>query len=212
MQCASYTLSGHALIPAECGLPDSLDARGLTSRPPAFPAIRKSSEGGPKKRGRKEDFWGRFWGRMVFACLETAGQNQDYLSAYLSTKCETKQQIHESLKWFEYLNLTWKTRALNANNWPLCLCVQTRPAAQIAEVNPHVIPRPQGTSCTRSGEENTFCQWNGICESAIWTQEQQRLIHRDDRGQDAGSHRPEEAERGWRSQSGTGRGLFLDDH
>lgn len=58
-------------------------------------------------------------------------------------------------------------------------CLQTSPTTQIDPANPCMIPLLLRTSCpqTRPLEENTFSQWNEICESAIWTREQeQRLI------------------------------------
>lgn len=58
------------------------------------------------------------------------------------------------------------------------ICVQTSPVSQIDKVNPCVILYPQSTSCPSGGvlEENTFCQWNRICESAIWTREQRIYV------------------------------------
>lgn len=127
------------------------------------------------------------------------------------------------------VNKTWKMATKNnlnvppgpitahhINNRRLYLCLQTSPAAQTDKVNPRVIPRPQSTSCTGGSvlEENTFCQWNGICESAIWTQEQElwstEPASQPLRGQDLGSDWPEEGGWRWRSEGGgqnrTGQG------
>lgn len=56
------------------GGPGSLEALGLSSRPPAFSATRRRTEGGVVRAGGKEDFWGQVRGKVVFVRLETVGQ------------------------------------------------------------------------------------------------------------------------------------------
>lgn len=149
---------------------------------------------------------------MVFACLETVGCMRISLCAYLCIcwldNKKTASMCHQAK------GVNWWITAHNVNNCLLYLRPNISSGTNIYEVNLRVIPLPQSTSCPRGGvlEDNTFCQWNRICESAIWTgalslrsvwsseTDSQPL-----RDQDLGSDWPEEGEEGG-GQSRAGQG------